>query len=164
MEVLLHFHMTICEEYEVIYMQNIELPYLMPYWRAIESLTHFTLNNWLRYEHSERQDIFSPHPVFCCSLSLFESIYKQLFFHTVTSKKSWFIFLPCKKNQGNKVSSHLNSVCSGTYCTSPISKVQIRIYQTSLGNFCWQHLTWPFNPVSVFHYSTQIMGCRKNCL
>lgn len=97
MEVLLHFHMTICEEYEVIYMHNIKLPYLMPYWRNIDSLTHFTLNNWLRYEHSERQDSFSPHPAFCCSLSLFGSIYKQLFFHTVTSKKSWFIFLPCKK-------------------------------------------------------------------
>lgn len=107
MEVLLHFHMTICEENEVIYKHNIKLPYLMPYWRNIDSLTHFTLNNWLRYEHSERQDIFSPHPVFCCSLSLFGSIYKQLFFPTVTSKKSWFILLPSKK-QIKEIKCHLS--------------------------------------------------------
>lgn len=62
------------------------------------------------------------------------------------------------------MSSHLSPVCSGTYCTFPVSEVQIRICYSSLGNFCWQQLSWPFNPVSFFHYSTQIMGCRKNYL
>lgn len=68
------------------------------------------------------------------------------------------------KNQGNRVSSDLNYICSGTHCTLLSSEVQIRICYTSLGNFYRQWLTWPFNPASFFHWRTKIMDRRKDRL
>lgn len=127
-------HMTVCEEYKIIYVHNIKLPSLTEE-ISLDSLKPFTLTAGSDMSSVKGSKFFL---LIQYSVVHYPDLKGSTNSHssTVTSKKSRFVFLPSKIVKG--IRCHFTwTPFADTYCTSLISEVQIRICYTSLGNFCW---------------------------